>query len=143
MELRSLGVDRYFSRLYTLQGQDAIHVSELSRWVDPPEGFVTVLPRGERKPNPRLLTDICQHEGIAVSNTYYVGDSLVRDIAMAKQAGVRSVWARYGTKYDPACWAFLVKITHWTDEDVRREKDMCKIYVQNMEGPWPITAMHE
>jgi phosphoglycolate phosphatase-like HAD superfamily hydrolase len=48
----------------------------------------------------------------------------VRDIAMANNAGVHSIWARYGTQYDPACWAYLVKITHWTNEDVAREKDL-------------------
>jgi phosphoglycolate phosphatase len=43
---------------------------------------------------------------------------------MAKQAGVTAIWARYGTKYDPACWTYLVKITHWTEEDVAREKTL-------------------
>jgi len=122
--LRALGIEGYFSRLYTLEGREAIHISPDTRWVDPPEGFVTVVPREERKPNPRLLADICQREGVEPTSTYYLGDSLVRDVAMAKQAGVTAVWARYGTRYDPACWVDLVKITHWTDEDVIREKDL-------------------
>jgi phosphoglycolate phosphatase len=122
--IKTLGIDRYFSRLYTLQGMDAIHVSDKSRWVDPPLGFVTVLPREERKPNPRLIADICRREGIALADTYYLGDSLVRDIGMANKAGVKSIWARYGTQYDPAYWSYLVKVTHWTDEDVAREKDL-------------------
>jgi phosphoglycolate phosphatase len=122
--IRTLGIDRYFSRLYTLQGTDAIYISDKSRWVDPPPDFVTVLPREERKPNPRLIADICRREGIALADTYYLGDSLVRDIGMANKAGVKSVWARYGTQYDPACWSYLVKVTHWTDEDVAREKDL-------------------
>jgi phosphoglycolate phosphatase len=122
--LKTLGIDGYFGRLYTLQGMDAIHVSDKSRWVDPPPGFVTVLPREERKPNPRLIADICRREGIALADTCYLGDSLVRDIGMANKAGVKSIWARYGTQYDPACWSYLVKVTHWTDEDVAREKDL-------------------
>jgi FMN phosphatase YigB (HAD superfamily) len=122
--VKTLGIDRYFSRLYTLQGMDAIHISDKSRWVDPPHDFVTVLPREERKPNPRLIADICRREGIELANTYYLGDSLVRDIAMANNAGVNSIWARYGTQYDPACWSYLVKVTHWTNEDVAREKDL-------------------
>jgi FMN phosphatase YigB (HAD superfamily) len=122
--LRTLGVDGYFNRLYTLEGKDAIHISSESRWIDPPEGFVTVVPRDERKPNPRLLEDICRHEGAEPSSTYYLGDSLVRDVAMAKEAGVTAIWARYGTKYDPDCWTYLVRITHWTDDDVNREKSL-------------------
>jgi phosphoglycolate phosphatase len=120
--MRSLSIDRFFSRLYTLEGRDAIHIAPDSRWVDPPSGFVTVVPRQDRKPNPQLLTDICRKEGADFSSTYYVGDSLVRDVAMAKQAGVTAIWARYGTKYDPEHWRYLVKVTHWTDEDVQREK---------------------
>jgi hypothetical protein len=120
--LRSLGIERFFNRLYTLEGRDAIHILMDSRWTDPPEGFVTVVPREERKPNPRLLADICRKEGADIRSVYYVGDSLVRDVAMAKQAGVTAIWARYGTKYDPDSWQYLVKVTHWTDDDVEREK---------------------
>ena len=83
---------------------------------------MTVVPQEERKPNPQLLADICRKEGADIASTYYVGDSLVRDVAMAKQAGVTAIWARYGTIYDPECWTYLVKVTHWTDEDVSREK---------------------
>lgn len=122
--LRALSIESYFSRLYTLEGRDVIHISADSRWVDPPEHFVTVVPREERKPNPRLLLDICQHEGVEPNSTFYIGDSLVRDVAMAKRAGVTAVWARYGTKYDPESWTYLVRITHWTDDDVSREKDL-------------------
>ena len=81
-----------------------------------------MVPRQDRKPNPQLLADICRKEGADPKVTYYLGDSLVRDIAMAKQAGVTAIWARYGTEYDPKHWQYLVKVTHWTDEDVQREK---------------------
>ena len=40
---------------------------------------------------------------------------------MAKQAGMTAVWARYGTRYDPALWSLLVAVTHWTSADVERE----------------------
>jgi FMN phosphatase YigB (HAD superfamily) len=126
--LRALGVELYFSRLYTLEGKDAIHISPDSHWVDPPADFVKIVPRDERKPNPRLLLDICDREGADPSSAFYLGDSLVRDVAMAKEAGVTAVWARYGTKYDPDCWTYLVKITHWTNEDVDREKSLKSKY---------------
>jgi phosphoglycolate phosphatase len=120
--LRALGIAGYFNRLYALEGKEAIHISADSRWTDPPEGFVVLVPREERKPNPRLLGDICRREGVDIASTCYLGDSLVRDVAMAKHAGVTAIWARYGTLYDPEYWKYLVKVTHWTDEDVSREK---------------------
>jgi FMN phosphatase YigB (HAD superfamily) len=122
--LRTLGIDGDFSRLYTLEGKDAIHIASDASWVNPPVGFVTVVPREERKPNPRLLLDICRQEGADPSSAFYVGDSLVRDVSMAKEAGVTAIWARYGGQYDPASWTYLVKVTHWTDEDVDREKNL-------------------
>jgi FMN phosphatase YigB (HAD superfamily) len=56
-----------------------------------------------------------------------VGDSLVRDVSMAKAAGVHAVWARYGLQYDRALWEILVRVTHWTDEDVRREEELRRL----------------
>jgi hypothetical protein len=47
---------------------------------------------------------------------------------MAKDAGVTAVWARSGTQYAPEHWPYLVKVTHWTDEDVRREKGLKSRY---------------
>ena len=120
--LQALDIRQYFSRLYTLEGKRAIHISPESRFVDPPHGFVRIIPREDRKPNPRLLADICRDEGVDISHTYYVGDSLVKDVAMGKQAGAIAIWARYGTLYNPDHWTYLVKVTHWTDDDVHREK---------------------
>jgi phosphoglycolate phosphatase len=140
--LRALGIESYFSRLYTLEGMDAIHVAADGRWVDPPEGFVTVVPREERKPNPRLVADICRREDADPESTFYVGDSLVRDIAMAKEAGVTAIWARYGTLYDPAYWTYLVKITHWTEGDVVREKAL-KAKFQGVKPDYEIDAFSE
>ncbi len=140
--MRALGIDSYFSRLYTLEGKDAIHVVADGRWVDPPPGFVTVVPREERKPNPRLLADICRREDADPQSTFYVGDSLVRDVSMAKEAGVTAIWARYGTLYDPGCWTYLVKVTHWTDDDVVREKNL-KAKFRDVKPDYEIDAFSE
>jgi phosphoglycolate phosphatase len=54
-----------------------------------------------KKPNPRLLADICSREGFKPSDAIYIGDSLVKDISMANDAGVDSVYAEYGRQHDP------------------------------------------
>jgi phosphoglycolate phosphatase-like HAD superfamily hydrolase len=89
--------------------------------------IVGLVPRNERKPNPQLVLDICRREGVRSDNAWYVGDSLIRDVSMAKVAGVHAVWARYGTSYDPELWQSLVRITHWTDDDVKREAELRKV----------------
>lgn len=123
--LRTLEASSYFSRLYALEGRLLPHPTpgRDNGQAQPPE-LVTLVPRTERKPNPRLLLDICEREGVAPHEACYVGDSLTRDISMAKEAGVTAVWARYGLSYDANLWAVLVRVTHWTAEDVAREAEL-------------------
>ncbi len=117
--LQWLGIGDCFTRLYALEGHVVDHP-----WPDRvaalPE-ILQVVPRAERKPNPQLLLDICRREGVSPSEAVYVGDSLTRDIAMAKAAGVAAAWARYGTLYDKRLWQVVVRVSHWTDEDITRE----------------------
>lgn len=48
----------------------------------------------------------------------------MKDIAMAKDAGVDAVFARYGTTHftnNKDGYNLLRDVTHWTDQDVARE----------------------
>lgn len=78
-------------------------------------------PKGELKPNPDILRAILEECGAAVENAVYVGDSRFKDIAMAEDVGMDSVWAKYGEAQDGEAYALLKRVTHWTDEDVQRE----------------------
>lgn len=121
--IRKLNLDRYISRLYSLDGLDAGHPDlDRAAHLAAPEGYVVRLPKEDRKPNPKLLHDIIRIESGAVHDCWYVGDSLTKDVGMAKEAGVHAVWARYGTRIEPALWSDLVKITHWTEADFERER---------------------
>lgn len=121
--LRYLGIERLFERLYVLEGQVLDH-PESSRSMQVDSSFIINVPRSERKPNPRLLLDICRRESFDPQDACYLGDSLCRDIAMAKDAGVMAIWAKYGTEYDRKLWDVLVRVTHWTEDDVRREESL-------------------
>lgn len=118
----TLSIAPYLSRLYVLKGHDVKH-PEPQRQADlrPPPDYVVEVPVTERKPNPVLLLDICAREGVDHSDAVYVGDSLVRDVAMARRAGVTSAWAKYGTIYSAEDWATVVRVTHWTDLDVAED----------------------
>lgn len=127
--LNRLGIAKWFRRLYTrsvpyLGHPDRSRGSEM----DPPGDLVTVLPPEDRKPNSKVLIDICSREGVETNQAAYVGDSLVRDISMARGAGVFAIWARYGTDYDKSQWNLLVKISHWSEEDVLREEELERAY---------------
>ncbi|MEK6303657.1 MAG: HAD family hydrolase [Acidobacteriota bacterium] len=89
---------------------------------------VRLLPDGHRKPDPHVLKQICEDRGVPVEEALYVGDSMTRDVAMAKAAGVHAAWARYGSALNPNDWNKLVRVTHWTAEDVAREMRLKEEY---------------
>ena len=120
--LSRLGIAEHFAHLYTQSAPEVAHPDPVRQLaLAPPAGLVVALDKSQAKPNPRLLEAICGSEDVAVEDAVFVGDSLAKDVAMAKAARVRAVWARYGTDVDPSLWEILVRVTHWTDADVARE----------------------
>lgn len=82
-------------------------------------------PPGELKPNPKVLLDIIGEVGGTPEQSIYIGDSEFKDIATAKSANVTDVWAKYGVaeKNGPG-YALLKEVTHWSDADVAREREV-------------------
>jgi phosphoglycolate phosphatase len=79
-----------------------------------------------RKPDPAGLIALMRRWGVSPDETIYVGDSLSRDVAMAQAANVHDVHAAYGQSYTPDLWDRLVRVTHWTPEDVARERRLAQ-----------------
>jgi phosphoglycolate phosphatase len=74
---------------------------------------VVALRNGARKPDPELARRILRQVGVPAEHSLYVGDSVAKDIAMARGAGMMTAWARYGTRHDAALWTELVELSHW------------------------------
>jgi len=87
-------------------------------------------PRGARKPDRALLEKIIADAGVSPEYVVYVGDSLMKDVAMGKAAGVHAVLAEYGVAHKKEEYALLVSVTHWTDADVERERQTTKEKVE-------------
>ncbi len=79
-------------------------------------------PAGHLKPEPEVLTSILEDFTSEGRRVVYVGDSLMKDISMAQTVGVTDVWAVYGQAQHREEYALLREVSHWTDEDVQREK---------------------
>src|SRR5262249_4810170 len=62
---------------------------------------VVELPREYEKPDVRGVQQICERFGVDPKDTLVVGDSLKKDVALAKKIGAMDAWAEYGT-YVPA-----------------------------------------
>jgi FMN phosphatase YigB (HAD superfamily) len=78
-------------------------------------------PKGSKKPNPDVLNAIISGLGLQKTDCVYVGDNLMKDVAMAKDCGVEDVWAKYGQAHKRPDYKLLQDVTHWTAEEVARE----------------------
>lgn len=123
--LRRLNLYRFFTKIYCRERPESVHPDG-----DRSESFFSAFPldrvvelsRHQRKPNVAVLREICSGVGVDMASVAYVGDSLTRDVKMAVDAGAIAMWAKYGTVHAPGLYEKLVRVTHWTDEDVQREK---------------------
>jgi phosphoglycolate phosphatase len=123
--INRLGLEPFLTKIYCRQETVSDHpnLSRTDKWLKEFSwGKVTRLPLSDVKPNARIIRDICKTEGVDVRDVIYIGDSFARDMLMAKQAGAFAVWAEYGAKPHPSMYEKLVRISHWTAEDVAREK---------------------
>lgn len=125
--LDKLGLFDYFSHIYCRERTVPRHPKgdEPSNWLSRfPMEKITELSLHQTKPNPAVLLEICAAEGISHEEAAYVGDSIARDVLMAKRAGVFSIWAAYGAEHSPTMYEALVRISHWTPKEIERERQL-------------------
>jgi hypothetical protein len=67
------------------------------------------------------LNSIISELGLVKSDCIYVGDSVFNDVAMAEDCGIDSAWAEYGQAHRREEYGLLVRVTHWSLEEVSRE----------------------
>jgi phosphoglycolate phosphatase-like HAD superfamily hydrolase len=113
------------------------HYSE-DHW-EPSITEIRYLPKATRKPNSEILEVILKDFGANKQDSIYIGDKLDRDIFMAQQASVTSVYAKYGHVIDTHQYELLRDVTHWTDEDVKREIDFKEKFHANPKPDYILT----
>jgi len=79
-------------------------------------------PPGEVKPSARVLETIIRDASRQCTEVAYVGDSLMKDVAMAQTVGVADVHAKYGVVVGRDAYALLQRVSHWPESDVRNEE---------------------
>lgn len=83
-------------------------------------------PPGELKPNPAVLNSILKDVGALPEDSIFIGDSQMKDIAMAQACAVKDVWAKYGVAQHRPEYSLIRAVTHWTPEVVAREKKIAE-----------------
>jgi phosphoglycolate phosphatase len=79
-------------------------------------------PPGFAKPSTVVLEGILRDIDAVPSQCVYVGDSLMKDIAMANDVGMTSIHAAYGESHRREQYELLKAVTHWSAADVEKEK---------------------
>lgn len=128
---RKLGLDGLIDYLYSPEDHTMPDDVESTRFYAPEtyEFKRTIhhyTPQGELKPNPHILSEIIADLGASKDEVVYVGDSLLKDVYMAQQAGITDVHALYGVSQHKPEYELLRKVTHWTPEMVERERRSLK-----------------
>lgn len=126
--LKRFGLDGVIDVMFSPKDHDVPAGVSLDRLRRRPDEFYELqvtqtrhTPPGELKPNPRVLLDIIQHIGAKPDRCAYVGDSLFKDVAMARDSGVYDIHARYGESQKRPEYNLLQRVSHWTQADVERE----------------------
>ena len=127
--LKRLGLDGVIDIMFCPEDHDTPVGASVSRLRSRPEDAyelqvtqVMHTPRGELKPNAKVLRKIIDDVGASITRCIYVGDSLFKDVVMARDCGVLDVYAKYGESQKRPEYELLRKVSHWTDEDVDRER---------------------
>lgn len=107
--VKRMGLDVHLTALYTLPGfhfpanpegeklvaKDILQKEERGEYRAACP--VIELPRDCEKPSVKGMMQICEKYDVDPKHTLVIGDSLKKDIAMAREVGAVDVWAEYGT----------------------------------------------
>jgi FMN phosphatase YigB (HAD superfamily) len=128
--IATLGVDGLLTALYSSPDHDLpAGVTFDNLRTRPSEEYGLKLtphkhvPAGIHKPSAAVLGDIISHFGATPATTLYVGDSLIKDVAMAQAVGAHDAYAAYGVAQNRPEYDLLRRVTHWTPQVVQAERD--------------------
>lgn len=122
--LKHLELDGLFDCIYTPldtgvpKSVEKVYSDE--HW-EPVKTEIRYLSQKIKKPDSEILRIILRDFQVPKEKALYIGDKIDRDIRMAIDAGVTSVFAKYGSEIDNDKYKLLKEVTHWNSEDVERE----------------------
>jgi phosphoglycolate phosphatase-like HAD superfamily hydrolase len=124
--IKHLDLDGIFDCIYTPldtgvpKSVEKIYSDE--HW-EPVKTEIRYLSKSIKKPDSEILGIILRDFQVSKENAIYVGDKIDRDIRMAIDAGITSIYAKYGSEIDNDKYKLLKDVTHWKSEDVIREME--------------------
>ena len=124
--IKHLGLDGVFDCIYspldTGIPKSTYKVYDDDFW-EPKKTEIRYLSKSIKKPDSEILGIILRDFKVKNENAIYIGDKIDRDMRMAIDTSVTSVFAQYGSEINNDKYELLKEVTHWTAEDVAREID--------------------
>lgn len=136
--LKHLGLDGLFDCIYSpedFQIPDSVTKVYNSEHWEPKKTKFVYLDCKMKKPDHKILLQIIHDYNLNVEDAIYIGDKPARDILMANDANVTSIYARYGHIIEDHRYDLLRDVTHWTDEEVVKEIELKKSINENFIKP--------
>jgi FMN phosphatase YigB (HAD superfamily) len=133
MRFKKLGLEGLIDFLFTSEDHESPKQEYLKAIRTHPADYYMIkqtkhrsVGRGRLKPDPEILQEIVSEVGGRADDAIYVGDSLYKDVLMAKDANMLAIWAEYGEARGQPGYDFLREVSHWMDEDVQADRDLKK-----------------
>lgn len=143
--IKHLKLDGVFDAIYTPKGyelpESVVRRYDEEFW-EVKKTAICHLEQNFKKPDEHILNEIIADYSGNKDKTIYIGDKLHKDIYMAHRAGVTSVHAEYGHQISTNEYELLRDVTHWTLEDVERERNFSE-EMKRMEIPHPDYILRE
>jgi FMN phosphatase YigB (HAD superfamily) len=81
---------------------------------------ILMVPEELCKPSERHYSSALEVFGINATQAWAIGDSRAKDLEPAATLGIRTIWAQYGSQFDPNSseMSTLLRITHWDDSRI-------------------------
>ncbi len=111
--LGQLEIDSFFSRIYVSDSQN--------RKNDDSKIYKKTTIVHGKKPNSNVLKQIIANENCTIDEAVYLGDSLTKDIYMAKQLGITAILFCDPEPLDAELYRKLVAISSWSTTDFENE----------------------
>lgn len=117
--LQCLSIERYFETVFAIDDGIIMHSELVKKYIR--SSNIISIPIQYTKPNTFVIDRIINEYGIERENIYMIGDSIEKDILMAKNANIKDIWAEYGTKYQRGYGSVLRSITPWSRTKQKKE----------------------
>lgn len=125
--LFDLRIDKFVDCLIAWEGVDLNH-AEHTDYNEPrilrslsSIANVKTFSKQQSKPSTKPFELALQVPGVSPECAWSIGDSVSKDLAPAAQLGIKTIWARYGSIFDPSSKdaETLLSITNWSDEEIK------------------------